>query len=67
MVDAYVSGAYVERRAGSSPVLGTGSNWFWRDGGIGRRATLRGWCPFGCGSSNLLMRTKPNRSSVRLF
>ena len=23
MVDAYVSGAYVERRAGSSPVLGT--------------------------------------------
>ena len=23
LVDAYVSGAYVERRAGSSPVLGT--------------------------------------------
>ena len=39
MVDALVSGASVERRAGSSPVLGT---FFWRDGGIGRRATLRG-------------------------
>ena len=44
MVDALVSGASVERRAGSSPVLGT--RWFtrilWRSGGIGRRATLRG-------------------------
>ena len=44
MVDALVSGASVERRAGSSPVLGT---WCFlllirRDGGIGRRATLRG-------------------------
>ena len=45
MVDALVSGASVERRAGSSPVLGTlkcDSIFFWRDGGIGRRATLRG-------------------------
>ena len=46
MVDALVSGASVERRAGSSPVLGTGvalgSKIDWRSGGIGRRATLRG-------------------------
>ena len=48
MVDALVSGASVERRAGSSPVLGTNQTSFdlldkeWRDGGIGRRATLRG-------------------------
>ena len=43
MVDALVSGASVERRAGSSPVLGTmGSKLKWGDGGIGRRATLRG-------------------------
>ena len=43
LVDAHVSGACVERRAGSSPVLGT-KNIFkcWRGGGIGRRATLRG-------------------------
>ena len=38
LVDAYVSGAYVARRAGSSPVLGTH-----RAGGeIGIHATLRG-------------------------
>ena len=46
MVDALVSGASVERRAGSSPVLGTSrskiSNYSRRNGGIGRRATLRG-------------------------
>ena len=45
MVDALVSGASVERRAGSSPVLGTSTTATkieWRDGGIGRRATLRG-------------------------
>ena len=46
MVDALVSGASVERRAGSSPVLGTVSrgqrSQIWRGGGIGRRATLRG-------------------------
>ena len=42
MVDALVSGASVERRAGSSPVLGTSLFFNWRDGGIGRRATLRG-------------------------
>ena len=43
MVDALVSGASVERRAGSSPVLGTCYvNEKWRSGGIGRRATLRG-------------------------
>ena len=47
MVDALVSGASVERRAGSSPVLGTNQTSIeteskWRDGGIGRRATLRG-------------------------
>ena len=43
MVDALVSGASVERRAGSSPVLGTSYvNKKWRSGGIGRRATLRG-------------------------
>ena len=44
MVDAHVSGACVERHAGSSPVLGTLFFKFvyWRDGGIGRRATLRG-------------------------
>ena len=46
MVDALVSGASVERRAGSSPVLGTEklslSTSKWRGGGIGRRATLRG-------------------------
>ena len=43
MVDALVSGASVERRAGSSPVLGTESfAILWRSGGIGRRATLRG-------------------------
>ena len=44
LVDAHVSGACVERHAGSSPVLGT-ENVFCiirRDGGIGRRATLRG-------------------------
>ena len=45
MVDAHVSGACVERHAGSSPVLGTIARdfRFWRNGGIGRRATLRGW------------------------
>ena len=45
MVDALVSGASVERRAGSSPVLGTAKSFakiIWRSGGIGRRATLRG-------------------------
>ena len=45
MVDALVSGASVERRAGSSPVLGTRCCAVfreWRSGGIGRRATLRG-------------------------
>ena len=50
LVDAHVSGACVERHAGSSPVLGTKVNGqcslkdfdVWRDGGIGRRATLRG-------------------------
>ena len=50
MVDAHVSGACVERHAGSSPVLGTEVKQAvlcflevrWRDGGIGRRATLRG-------------------------
>ena len=47
MVDALVSGASVERRAGSSPVLGTATTTAahiseWRGGGIGRRATLRG-------------------------
>ena len=47
MVDALVSGASVERRAGSSPVLGTKDGYIslfqiWRGGGIGRRATLRG-------------------------
>ena len=45
MVDALVSGASVERRAGSSPVLGTErflKLYQWRGGGIGRRATLRG-------------------------
>ena len=50
LVDAHVSGACVERHAGSSPVLGTVVkqsvfdflNVRWRDGGIGRRATLRG-------------------------
>ena len=43
MVDALVSGASVERRAGSSPVLGTEDfAILWRSGGIGRRATLRG-------------------------
>ena len=41
MVDALVSGASVERRASSSLVLGT-SQFSRRDGGIGRRATLRG-------------------------
>ena len=39
MVDAHVSGACVERHAGSSPVLGTFSR---AGGGIGRHATLRG-------------------------
>ena len=45
MVDAHVSGACVERHAGSSPVLGTIARdfRFWRNGVIGRRATLRGW------------------------
>ena len=49
LVDAHVSGACVERHAGSSPVLGTQLTerkfyevLEWRDGGIGRRATLRG-------------------------
>ena len=46
MVDAHVSGACVERHAGSSPVLGTQKLFNeilqWRNGGIGRRATLRG-------------------------
>ena len=46
MVDALVSGASVERRASSSLVLGTTKNskinLDWRNGGIGRRATLRG-------------------------
>ena len=44
LVDAHVSGACVERHAGSSPVLGTKilTLEFWRGGGIGRRATLRG-------------------------
>ena len=39
MVDAHVSGACVERHAGSSPVLGTSRR---AGGGIGRHATLRG-------------------------
>ena len=39
LVDAHVSGACVERHAGSSPVLGTLSR---AGGGIGRHATLRG-------------------------
>ena len=39
LVDAHVSGACVERHAGSSPVLGTFSR---AGGGIGRHATLRG-------------------------
>ena len=38
LVDAYVSGAYVARRAGSSPVLGTHC----AGGEIGIHATLRG-------------------------
>ena len=50
LVDAHVSGACVERHAGSSPVLGTRVESMvyemfgicWRGGGIGRRATLRG-------------------------
>ena len=45
MVDALVSGASVERRASSSLVLGTIGKIYtqsWRNGGIGRRATLRG-------------------------
>ena len=56
MVDAYVSGAYVARRAGSSPVLGTVKAIFIIAGGseayaaltrgaggeIGIHATLRG-------------------------
>ena len=44
LVDAHVSGACVERHAGSSPVLGTEIILLesWRGGGIGRRATLRG-------------------------
>ena len=49
MVDALVSGASVERRASSSLVLGTKrrvrgicETQSWRNGGIGRRATLRG-------------------------
>ena len=50
LVDAHVSGACVERHAGSSPVLGTkvGAMFYEmfricrRGGGIGRRATLRG-------------------------
>ena len=36
-------------------------------GEIGRHATLRGWCPFGCGSSNLLMRTKKGDFRVAFF
>ena len=39
LVDAHVSGACVERHAGSSPVLGTLSR---AGGGICRHATLRG-------------------------
>ena len=39
LVDAHVSGACVERHAGSSPVLGTFSR---AGGGIGRHAALRG-------------------------
>ena len=39
LVDAHVSGACVERHAGSSPVLGTPS--ICAGGGIGRHATLR--------------------------
>ena len=44
MVDARVSGASVERRAGSCPGLGTENVVciIRRDGGIGRHATLRG-------------------------
>ena len=48
LVDALVSGASVERRAGSIPVLGTWmklspcSNKLCASGGIGRHATLRG-------------------------
>ena len=45
LVDAHVSGACVERHAGSSPVLGTFPVREYCDcpgGGIGRHATLRG-------------------------
>ena len=43
LVDAYVSGAYAARCAGSSPVLGTRVIFEERAGGeIGIHATLRG-------------------------
>ena len=59
MVDAHVSGACVERHAGSSPVLGTIARdfRFWRNGGIGRRATLRGWWALARVSSSLVLGT----------
>ena len=45
LLDAHVSGACVERHAGSSPVLGTEREIEYSvcpGGGIGRHATLRG-------------------------
>ncbi len=36
-------------------------------GETGRHATLRGWCPYGCGSSNLLVRTKAPVPGLFLF
>ena len=54
LVDAHVSGACVERHAGSSPVLGTFSR---AGGGIGRHATVRGSCRLRRVSSSLILRT----------
>ena len=34
-------------------------------GEIGRHATLRGWCPYGCGSSNLLVRTPKIKATLK--
>ena len=60
MVDAHVSGACVERHAGSSPVLGTmvGDCGNCRVGGLCLIAILRGRRPLGRVSSSVISCTK---------
>jgi hypothetical protein len=37
------------------------------DGEIGRHASLRGWCPYGCASSSLVLGTKETSKEIWEF